>query len=387
MGNSPVRIAAPRLVTREQPHSCTPDVALIVVRDISGYFEDCGCSGSLRGGITRLPSLVPSVSRVNYLFVGRTIVPDLSVATDKSRSLIQSQFPMFVEQARASFEALGHTWWHVSEDEARELDAHGPSWRVRLGKWLSSREEVPWIPLSTGGGELTVAGKFKIQLPSEKNRGRDVVVVGIWNSGRDAQPEMIPSLGVLWRLASKSEKIYEVFQAELEKTKGPILSYWRGELHQDLPEDTVLLAVLRRTSIGFAHGKESAAKLPSNFKTEKVVESWSSCATCHPRAFDAWKSSRHSHAFKTLIEKGKERDSRCVPCHVQSFSVDSNAPAVDTVHAAVTCMSCHSVNGQKADTRCADCHNELTDPHKRYGAALRTICPGDVTSRSVKCEK
>jgi len=357
------------------------------VRDLSGYFEDCGCSGSLRGGVARLPAIAPSIHGVSYLFLGRTIVPNLDVSTDTSKALVAAQTPVYLEQARQVFSTLGSPRWVLEDDEAQELDARVHGWREKMKPWLGLSHHEPWAPISLVEGELLIAGKFRVPLPQPNNRGRDVVVIGMWANDQSGAASMNTTLGALWKLAAKSETIASKLSLELKGASGPVFSYWRSELHQGVFEDAALKSVLGKTSIGFAHGRPTSARLPVAFDSASVASKWNTCASCHPKAFEAWSISLHAHPLKTLYERGREFDGRCVPCHVQTFTVRDSKPEVEIKHAAVTCMNCHGHKDRAPLEVCRDCHTELADPQQRFAAAIQSICPGDTKSGNSGCER
>ncbi|MBM4071176.1 MAG: hypothetical protein FJ271_19905 [Planctomycetes bacterium] len=78
------------------------------------------------------------------------------------------------------------------------------------------------------------------------------------------------------------------------------------------------------------------------------------CADCHPHAFKVWSDSRHSHAFKTLVDASplkypplRHFDGECVSCHTVGFNYQSGfADPTNTIKQNqrlinVGCESCH----------------------------------------------
>jgi hypothetical protein len=66
------------------------------------------------------------------------------------------------------------------------------------------------------------------------------------------------------------------------------------------------------------------------------------CSGCHQREYKVWQESRHSQAFMTLKENGKNEVSECVSCHVAGFDQGGFISITHTEHLAnVQCENCH----------------------------------------------
>lgn len=104
------------------------------------------------------------------------------------------------------------------------------------------------------------------------------------------------------------------------------------------------------------------------------------CALCHQEAVDHWRTTLHSHAMQTLVDRGKEFDQDCVSCHVAGFmrpggSVVANHNGL----ADVQCEACHGPGGAHIveETRnqivldpdpavCRECHHPDHSPMFNY---------------------
>ncbi len=66
------------------------------------------------------------------------------------------------------------------------------------------------------------------------------------------------------------------------------------------------------------------------------------CSDCHSDAVDFWKTTRHAHAWETLVERGQEFDYDCIGCHVTGWDKPggSNLASNDTLR-DVQCETCH----------------------------------------------
>lgn len=66
------------------------------------------------------------------------------------------------------------------------------------------------------------------------------------------------------------------------------------------------------------------------------------CSDCHQEAVDFWKTTRHAHAWETLVERGQQFDYDCIGCHVTGWERPggSNLAHNDTLR-DVGCETCH----------------------------------------------
>ena len=112
--------------------------------------------------------------------------------------------------------------------------------------------------------------------------------------------------------------------------------------------------------------KAEVAKLPAVPAAQAAPSSLGysggdACRGCHAAAFALWKTTRHAHAFATLVGKHQERDASCVGCHVTAGL--TGLPDVQ-------CEACHGPGGRHlvqphlpglvqrspSETQCRSCH-------------------------------
>jgi hypothetical protein len=77
------------------------------------------------------------------------------------------------------------------------------------------------------------------------------------------------------------------------------------------------------------------------------------CASCHPRAYQTWKGSKHSHALVTLEDakpEGQDYNPECVKCHVvgQGFTSGFVTPDKTPDLGGVGCENCHGPGSRHA---------------------------------------
>ena len=104
------------------------------------------------------------------------------------------------------------------------------------------------------------------------------------------------------------------------------------------------------------------------------------CRICHAEQHADWALTRHACAWETLVRIGKEKDPKCVRCHVVAtdqlggFISERSTPHL----ADVQCESCHGGNGCKAlngrpsrvaQALCAKCHDAVHSPRFDFAGA------------------
>ena len=74
---------------------------------------------------------------------------------------------------------------------------------------------------------------------------------------------------------------------------------------------------------------------------------WRSCAPCHEKSAEGWRTTRHSKALDSLAAEKKERNRTCLPCHTTGFGEPGGFLDIDITpeFAGVQCESCHGPAG------------------------------------------
>jgi 2',3'-cyclic-nucleotide 2'-phosphodiesterase (5'-nucleotidase family) len=106
------------------------------------------------------------------------------------------------------------------------------------------------------------------------------------------------------------------------------------------------------------------------------------CASCHPDQNTQWKTTRHAHAWQTLVDRKRSLDSECFSCHVTgAHHPEGPQLAIETTGLTdVGCEACHgpgaahvekpvgTMRAKAAEERCLDCHDGVQD-EGRFDAA------------------
>jgi hypothetical protein len=176
--------------------------------------------------------------------------------------------------------------------------------------------------------------------------------------------------------------------------KRPHVSTTVVDLSLDKPEDPKLAERVKRY-------EEEAKKLNITIKGPSTLPPLSAeerffgaqlCGQCHPAQDKFWKSTVHSHAYETLVRKGKATDTECLACHTAAFgrARPPNATSVIEVTGfeGVQCESCHGAGSdhpqptirtmaRKPET-CLRCHDPKNSPKFDHATWLPKMrCPSD----------
>lgn len=122
------------------------------------------------------------------------------------------------------------------------------------------------------------------------------------------------------------------------------------------------------------------------------------CMGCHIKEYQVWASSRHAHAFSTLVKAQKSEDAECVACHVLAADQDGGFVSIkdSPEFANVNCENCHgprrnhitnptmsspSKGSEKASARdyeaaCKTCHQGAHSPDFNYQEYWKKIAHG-----------
>ncbi len=109
---------------------------------------------------------------------------------------------------------------------------------------------------------------------------------------------------------------------------------------------------------------------------------------CHPDSTAVWNTTKHRHAYQSLLEKKKQYHLDCIGCHVTGWRQPGGVCRIDDVEGRdqVGCEACHGpgwrhtqmpekkyiVRANEAKT-CVGCHDQENSPHfefERYRAKI-----------------
>jgi len=110
---------------------------------------------------------------------------------------------------------------------------------------------------------------------------------------------------------------------------------------------TAYLASISATGTREADAALGTAKRISRLVSSSYVGS-QICDNCHKGEFEHWRSTSHSNAFKTLVEKRRHHNPTCVSCHVIGFG-EATGYALGQKQRRLENVGCEVCHGPGAD--------------------------------------
>ncbi|MCK6461029.1 MAG: hypothetical protein L6Q95_14185, partial [Planctomycetes bacterium] len=415
----------------------TPDLVLVVTDSTNGVLEPCNCTSGMTGGLSR---------RSGLLRAYRAAFPDLVlVDTGDAFRMGHPRDPRNAFLLRA-YRQLGYDAvvladheWSTAPSALRELVTRGtpeflsttanlgepplPVTRVvtrrRGGAKLAILSDAPRTspPLLTAEvatrlsfaaprrlvgevarlkreGHVVVLVSHGVDAEVEEQAratGADLVLQGHYRTG-NVVPDRLPDPPVLrvgdfeyvtvlaWKVRDGAVVDFE-YRRELVDERWPM----DGALWKTY-EDYMRVAL----------GHAAAAKVDDG----RVYVPSAACGACHEPQHAAWKTSRHAHAYETLLRVGREGDPDCLSCHTTGFESKAGFDSIRKTPelANVNCQDCHRFSMKEHDVpgfvapkvvpgACTRCHTQTTDPRfdfetRRAAAGCRAMAraPGAVNA-------
>lgn len=146
--------------------------------------------------------------------------------------------------------------------------------------------------------------------------------------------------------------------------------------------------------------KTNGQDCPAPEKGQAAFVGNKACAECHEESFPVWEASKHSHAWKTLEDAGKQFHLNCTGCHVTGWEKPGGVCRLDKVAGRenVGCESCHgpgslhaedpsadNITARPGQEVCVTCHNRENSPHFDFATYVPKILgPGHGQPPAVK---
>jgi hypothetical protein len=166
-------------------------------------------------------------------------------------------------------------------------------------------------------------------------------------------------------------------------------------VRRTLPRDPTLSASLHQLDRAVGEANLAMAEPPPPPEPGRAYYVGDAkCGSCHKSAARAWLRSRHAHAWRTLVEVGKQAHDDCISCHVTGYGEVGGSSLGHTRGLEnVQCEACHAPNSIHVEKRgketpyagitrtpeavCARCHNEKHSDTFKYEPYLRdALGPG-----------
>ncbi len=178
--------------------------------------------------------------------------------------------------------------------------------------------------------------------------------------------------------------------ARLRVTGADVNDIW---LRQDVPDDPVVRGELnrfyRRMAAHDGVGSQVHGPLAwISWRTGRTYVGAARCRDCHASEYAQWRTTPHASAYKTLLERHRQVQPRCVSCHVVGYGQptgfhfgDQEVPLGN-----VQCEVCHGPGGDHSrnpvtsnivrsvpQELCVSCHNEEHSGSFVYAARIRMV--------------
>jgi hypothetical protein len=166
-------------------------------------------------------------------------------------------------------------------------------------------------------------------------------------------------------------------------------------IRRTLPRDPALTASLHKLDRAIGEASLAVAEPPPPPEPGRAYYVGDQkCVSCHKSAARSWQRTRHAHAWKTLVEVGKQGHDDCVSCHVTGYGeVGGSSLGYTRGLESVQCEACHQPNSIHVEKRgketpyagstktpesvCVRCHNEKHSDTFQYEPYLRdALGPG-----------
>ncbi len=157
-------------------------------------------------------------------------------------------------------------------------------------------------------------------------------------------------------------------------------------------EDPAVQALIDRFSAARLAELQAVAVDPGEVSRDDRYAGREACVACHPGPTAHWTQSPHARAWKTLIERGEDRNPECLACHTTGFARAGGFadPGDERALLNVQCEACHgprAVHAEEAErvgfapppgaavgeAVCLRCHDEANSPRFDHRAYLPRI--------------
>ena len=420
---------------------CKPSTSsrlhIVVSGDTAGWITPCGCTANQSGGLERRASLLKTfgaVERVVYLDVGGSAAGKSEYQQVKLKSILLGDQLMGLEMHNIG----------VPETQL------SPETLVKIGKeaktkWLSANLQMVSADDSTQsaiashrvvvrqGVRILVIGVIDPSLvknPLWKARDASASVLAVLQNvqadirivlayidepGLRALAESLPEVDYVvggptgQMLAPSRVGPVEVLSAtnkgkflakiELQKMDNGWKAVQRGavEVRSTLPRDeeqsknldNFLSTLADRDFSAQETGLVTSQSTNRSDQHDYQIAGSHTCIACHHQADQTWHSSKHSHAWQTLVDKRSQVDPSCQQCHTTGYGIAGGFVQVakSTPLVNVGCESCHGpsqshVLNPKVTTaylsreQCVRCHDHENSPEFDYTKYWSKIAHG-----------
>ncbi len=206
-------------------------------------------------------------------------------------------------------------------------------------------------------------------------KGKYVGVLGVYKTGKPEQP-----LQFRYTIAQMSE---DYLTSDSAKKNHPVIELMEAYAKELKTENYLSKFGQARHPVQVS----SPASNPVYVGSEK-------CKKCHESAYEVWKKSPHSHAYKTLVDATdpgfRQYDPECIVCHTVGFGYQSGFTTFEKspLLMDVGCESCHGPSSEHVKKPNDEVWQKLVNPWKTVvgeSAAEKEIRVGRTDQFCQKC--
>ncbi len=141
--------------------------------------------------------------------------------------------------------------------------------------------------------------------------------------------------------------------AELKAVmKGNTFAYKIHGLGEEQPMDDVVGGWVKSYVHFVGKWEAEQGQAPPGYSGEGDFVGAERCGLCHPDALAQWKTTKHSHAYDSLVHFGQQLDRECIGCHTAGWRHPGgfSDPRAVGMLKHVQCESCHGPGKHHAQT-------------------------------------
>lgn len=390
-------LAALPLVAASWLPSSAP-VTVVIGGEFNGYLSPCGCSEPMMGGLNRLGGLVNATRQAGKTLVvlngpitsglGRQSELKAETVAQSVRLMAVSGFNLTSQDSRlgvgtvSSMQSLsggklvstsvsgqvgrvaGYFWITGASARGKEIATNLGEEEQKLGDSIAQSGGRPVIVLFEGdlAGARQIAARY--------SQVRLVVY-----SAQGKSPASPAKEGSAW-LVHPGERGTSALR--LVWHEGRWTSYQSVPLGPETPRDLNVDRVFNT----YLDRVDQEGLIEQMVRSDGPEYAGSKmCMTCHAKAADIWRQSKHATALATLEREHHDRDPDCISCHVVDIHKSEGFRSrTDTPNLAdVGCESCHGPGGGHAklpqmakmpkigNESCMKCHTVNNSPKFDFG--------------------
>ena len=416
--------------------SSTVPLRIVLIADLEGVLEPCGCTSRPLGGVDRLAAAVAALrhdarallvvaagdvfATGNDEAVGRVAAPqarmqdawkadalaaalgrtriDVLVPSDGAVARNAKRVAMLASEARARLVGAGP---HTSA-----LDAMAATARLRAGDTevgliaLGQNDDVAAstrvAALRNGGAEVVVAyfhGAIEGARAVAAGAGADFVV-HTGDGDRPAGATAMPNGTLLLHGGRNGERVLSLDVWPGQPSHAVVAKV--HDLDRSVAADPALRELLDQLFARVnAHNEKAYRALAPHVpaKGQSSFVGSRTCAACHTQAYVWWQQTPHARAFETLLGRHRQLDLDCIGCHVTGYQRPGGSTVghLDELK-GVGCESCHGAGSAHVDNpqrrvrtivravperTCVACHDaEHSDVFRYAQAREQLLAPG-----------